>query len=126
MNKVILLGRLTADPELRRTTTGKAVASAFLAVDRFGQEKATDFIPLVAWEKTAEFLSRYTGKGARIAVCGRLQSRSYEDKQGQKRTAYEVIVSEAHFADSKKESGPRGPVTADDFDDYDEDGDTPF
>lgn len=115
LNKVILMGRLVADPELRQTAGGISVATFRIAVDRNytpqGQEKQADFINCVAWRQTAEFITRYFSKGQMIALEGSLQSRNYEDKQGQKRTAYEVIVGHAYFADSKPEgaAAPSAP-----------------
>lgn len=115
LNKVILMGRLVADPELKTTQNGIAVTSFRIAVDRNytpqGQEKRADFINCVAWRQTAEFIGKYFAKGRMIALEGSLQSRSYEDKQGQKRTAYEVIVDHAYFADSKPEgaAAPSAP-----------------
>lgn len=107
MNVVCLLGRLTGDPELRRTQTDVAVTSFCVAVDRAyqpkGQERQTDFINVVAWRGTAEFICRYFHKGQRIALNGSLQSRQYTDKEGNKRTAYEVVVDNAFFAESKRE-----------------------
>lgn len=107
MNVVCLLGRLTGDPELRRTQSDIAVTSFCVAVDRAyqpkGQERQTDFINVVAWRGTAEFICRYFHKGQRIALNGSLQSRQYTDKEGNKRTAYEVVVDNAYFAESKRE-----------------------
>ena len=113
LNRVILMGRLVADPELRQTTSGISVATFRIAVDRNYQtkgaaEKQADFIPCVAWRQTADFISRYFAKGRMIALEGSLQSRNYEDKTGVKRTAYEVIVDQAYFADSK----PAGTAAA--------------
>ncbi len=110
LNRVILMGRLVADPELRQTTSGVSVATFRLAIDRNYQakgstERQTDFISCVAWRQTAEFISRYFSKGRMIALEGSLQSRNYEDKTGVKRTAYEVIVDQAYFADSKPSGG---------------------
>lgn len=106
MNVICLLGRLTADPELRTTTNQVAVCSFTVAVDRAyqpkGAERQTDFINCVAWRGTAEFLSRYFRKGQRIALQGSLQSRSYTDKDGNKRTAFEVQVDNVFFAESKQ------------------------
>ncbi len=117
LNRIILMGRLVADPELRQTPNGVSVASFRIAVDRDYQSKTTgerqaDFIPCVAWRQTGEFISRYFSKGRMIAVQGQLQSRSYEDKTGQKRTAYEVIVDQAYFADSRPNgaSGDRNDI----------------
>ena len=106
MNSVCLLGRLTADPELRQTQSQIPVLSFTIAVDRAFQPKGqeqrqADFINLVAWRQTAEFISRYFHKGQRIAVQGSLQSRQYTDKDGNKRTAYEVVVDNAFFCEAK-------------------------
>lgn len=114
MNSVCLLGRLTADPELRQTQSQIPVLSFTIAVDRTFQPKGqeqrqADFINLVAWRQTAEFISRYFHKGQRIAVQGSLQSRQYTDKDGNKRTAYEVVVDNAFFCESK--SGNAGGYT---------------
>ena len=109
LNCIVLMGRLVADPELRTTTTGKSVCSFRIAVDRgyvkAGEERKADFIPIVAWEGTANFVSRYFSKGSMIAVQGQLQSRQYEDNSGAKRTAYEVIAREVSFCGSKAETG---------------------
>ena len=121
LNNVTLMGRLVADPELKTTQNGTPVASFRLAVERNyapqGQERQADFLPCVAWRQTAEFISRYFTKGRMIAVEGSLQSRNYEDKNGQKRTAYEVIVDQAYFADSRpaapaQETPPAAPPVA--------------
>ena len=115
LNSVTLMGRLVADPELKTTQNGTSVAAFRLAVDRNytpqGQERQADLIPCVAWRQTAEFISKYFTKGRMIAVEGSLQSRNYEDKNGQKRTAIEVIVERAHFADSKPASAGQARVT---------------
>lgn len=103
MNKAILMGRITADPELKRTESGIPVTSFTLAVDRGGKDKGADFIDCVAWRKSAEFICRYMGKGQRVAVIGHLQARIWEDKQGQKRKATEVVVESAYFADGKRD-----------------------
>lgn len=105
LNHIVLMGRLTRDPELRRTGSGISVASFTLAVDRDykGQngEKECDFIDIVAWRNTAEFAEKYFEKGQMAIVSGRLTSRRYEDKNGNKRTAYEVVASNIYFAGSK-------------------------
>ncbi len=106
LNRVILMGRLVADPELRQTPNGVSVATFRVAVDRNFQakgstERQADFINCVAWRQTAEFVSRYFQKGRMIALEGSLQSRSYEDKTGAKRTAYEVVADQIYFADSR-------------------------
>lgn len=110
LNRTIIMGRLTRDPELRRTQSGTAVASFALAVerdfkDRDTGEKAADFIDIVAWRQTAEFISRYFTKGRLAVVEGRLQTRSYEDKSGNKRKAVEVLADNVYFADSRKDGG---------------------
>lgn len=111
MNTVCLLGRLTADLELRHTASQVPVTSFTVAVDRAFQPKGAeqrqaDFIPVVAWRQTAEFVCRYFHKGQRIALQGSLQSRQYTDKEGNKRTAYEVVADNVFFAESKNASGP--------------------
>lgn len=110
LNKIILMGRLTRDPELRRTQSGTAVTSFSLAVDRDfkGQngEKETDFIDIVAWRNTAEFVSKYFTKGRMAVVEGRLQLRDWTDKEGIKRRSAEVIADNVYFGDTKRsESG---------------------
>ena len=102
MNVVCLMGRLTADPELRHTANGVPVTSFMVAVDRTIQpknapERVADFIPVAAWRGTAEFITRYFHKGQRIALQGELQSRPFTDKEGNKRTAYEVVAQHAFF-----------------------------
>ena len=107
MNKAILLGRLTKDPEIKYTQSGKAVASFTLAVDRrkgANGEKQADFISCVAWEKTAETIGNYCGRGQQIAVDGRIQSRSYEAKDGSKRYVTEVVVQNMYFCDRKSDT----------------------
>ena len=106
MNKVILLGRLTRDPEVRYTQSGKAVASFSIAVNRFagGQEQA-DFIPIVAWEKLAETCGNNLTKGRRVLVEGRLSVRSYEANDGQKRRVTEVVAQNVEYLDSRQTSG---------------------
>jgi single-strand DNA-binding protein len=106
-NKVILMGRLTSQPELKQSTSGVSVTSFNIAVDRRynkGEEKQTDFITIVAWRATAEFICRYFGKGQAILICGELQTRSWEDKQGNKRNATEVVASEVSFCEAKRDS----------------------
>lgn len=136
LNHIDLMGRLVADPELKTTQNGIAVTSFRIAVDRNytpqGQEKQADFIPCVAWRQTAEFISRYFSKGRMIALEGSLQSRNYEDEQGQKRTAYEVIVDHAYFADSKQDAEKQKAPGVGSFPPVDveasaeDDGDLPF
>ena len=103
LNKAILMGRLTADPELRHTTSNTAVTSFTLAVNRrFSQNNETDFIDIVAWSSTAEFVSKYFKKGMQVAVAGRIQTRTWKDKDGNNRRSTEVVADEVHFADSKR------------------------
>jgi len=106
LNHIVLMGRLTRDPELRRTGTGTAVASFTLAVDRDfggkdGGEKETDFIDITAWRNTAEFVSKYFAKGRMAVVSGRLQMRKWNDKEGNKRVSAEVVADNVYFGDSK-------------------------
>lgn len=103
LNHIDLMGRATRDPELRYTQSQTPVCTFTVAVDRdFGSEKKeTDFISVVAWKQTAEFVNRYIGKGALIAVSGRLQMREYIDKDGNKRTAAEVVADRVYFGESK-------------------------
>lgn len=108
LNRILLMGRLTSDPELRRTGSGIAVTSFTIAVDRDiaakGQEKETDFISCVAWRNTAEFVNSYFSKGRMIVVDGRLQIRKFTDKNGNNRTAAEVVADSVYFGDSKRDS----------------------
>ena len=106
LNKIIIMGRLTIDPELRRTGSGTAVTSFSLACDRDFKsqsgDKETDFIEVVAWKNTAEFVSKYFSKGRMAVVDGRLQIRDWTDKAGNKRTTAEVVADNVYFADSKR------------------------
>ena len=104
LNKVILAGRLTADPELKTTSNGISVCAFSVAVDRrySKDNKQTDFINVVAWRSTAEFITKYFSKGNSICVCGSILTRNYTDKNGNKRTAVEVLADEATFVESKK------------------------
>ena len=110
LNHIVIMGRLTRDPELRRTGSGVAVASFTLAVDRdFGKndngERETDFIDCVAWRQTGEFVSKYFTKGRMAVVSGRLQIRSWNDKDGNKRRTAEVVADNVYFGDSKRDEG---------------------
>ena len=118
MNKVILMGRLTKDPEVRYTqTTNTMVTSFTLAVNRRfvkqGEERQADFINIVAWNKTAEFVSKYFSKGQQVGVIGRIQTRNYDDEQGVKHYITEAIAEEVYFAGEKKEKAQND--TTDDF-----------
>ena len=108
MNKVILMGRLTRDPEVRYTQTNNTVVASFsLAVNRRfvrqGEERQADFINIVAWSKLGEFCSKYFKKGQQVGIIGRIQTRTWDDDQGQKHYITEVIAEEAYFADSKRD-----------------------
>ena len=143
LNCVTLMGRLVADPELRTTTTGRSVCTFSIAVDRSyakpGEQRQTDFINIVTWEGTANFVSRYFAKGSMIAVQGSIQTRPYEDKNGNKRTAFEVVAREVSFCGSKAESGTSAPAVSaaapapayqtavpSDFEEITDDDDLPF
>lgn len=112
LNHIVLMGRLTRDPELRRTGSGVAVASFTLAVDRDyaaqGAEKETDFVDIVAWRNTAEFVSKYFTKGRMAVVTGRLQIRNWQDKEGNKRRSAEVVADNVYFGDSKRDNADGG------------------
>ena len=117
MNKVVLMGRLTKDPETRYTQTNNTLVSSFtLAINRRftrqGEERQADFIPVVAWSKTGEFCSKYFKKGQQVGVIGRIQTRNWEDENKVKHYVTEVIAEEAYFADSKRDgNGYNGDVT---------------
>lgn len=111
LNHITIMGRLTRDPELRRTGSGIAVTSFTVAVDRDfggrdGGEKETDFIDCVAWRQTGDFVSKYFSKGSMIVVDGRLQIRSWSDKSGNKRRSAEVVADNVYFGERKQSSGP--------------------
>ena len=118
LNKGILMGRLTADPELRATPQGTPVCSFTLAVNRsFAKqgEQQADFLDIVAWGKTAEFVSKYFSKGQLVAVAGRIQSRMWEDKQGNKRKSVEIVAEEVHFAEPKRQSNGQTSAQGEQF-----------
>lgn len=106
MNSIVLLGRATSAIELKSTQAGKSVATFSLAVKRPFTKDVTDFFNVTVWDKQAELLSRYVGKGDQICIRGYIQNRSWEDKQGNKRTATDVVAQEITFCESKKESEP--------------------
>ena len=112
LNRIVLMGRLTRDPELRRTQSGTAVVSFSIACDRDyaaqGAERETDFIDIVAWRGTAEFVDKYFSKGRMIVVAGRLQIRGWEDKDGNKRRSAEVVADNLYFGDSRRDNGGEG------------------
>jgi single-strand DNA-binding protein len=136
MNKVILMGRLTRDPELRYTNKNMSVCSFTLAVNRAyakqGEERQADFIPIVVWDKQAEFCSKYFTKGQQVAVVGRIQVRSWDDNEGKKRYTTEVVASETFFADSKRSDTSGRPheqqpaQSSDGFYPLEEDDELPF
>ena len=105
VNIVLLMGRLTADPEIKTTPSGTLVTNFSIAVDRKytkqGEERKTDFINIVAWNHTADFISKYFFKGKMIVIIGEIQTRSYEDKEGNKRRAFEVLAREVYFGETK-------------------------
>lgn len=114
LNIVAIMGRLVADPELRTTTQGNSVCSFRIACDRSyaqqGQERQADFIDIVAWRQQADFVSRYFQKGSMIAIDGRLQTRNYQDKNGNSRTAVEVVANNISFAGSKRQDAQRAAL----------------
>mgnify|MGYP003282562831 FL=1 len=132
LNKIFLMGRLTRDPELRRTGSGLAVASFSLAVDRDFKsqsgEKETDFIDIVAWRNTAEFVSKYFTKGRMAVVEGRLQIQDWTDKEGNKRRSSEVVADSIYFGDSKKDTGMPAQSYSNNgsFSEVEDDGELPF
>ena len=116
LDHIVIMGRMTRDPELRRTGSGIAVAGFTVAVDRDfsgkdGGEKETDFIDCVAWRQTGEFVSKYFAKGRMAVVSGRLQIRGWTDKDGNKRTAIEIIAENLYFGGPKKASGGQDAAT---------------
>ena len=112
LNHLTIMGRLTANPEIRRTNSGKAVCSFTIAVDKPGKDSGASFIPCVAWEKTAEFIEKYFSKGSLLALEGRVESRQYETNDGQKRTVVELVVSQTHFCEKKKDNEEKPTVGA--------------
>lgn len=138
LNVTAIMGRLSRDPELRQTTTGKNVASFTIACSR-GRKDANgkdlvDWIPVVAWEHTAEFVCKYFEKGSLIAIDGRLQSRSYQDRDGNNRTAIEIVANNVNFAGSKSTGGGSNSVPAGgsrneptvQYDEIEDEGNLPF
>ena len=108
-NLVVLTGRLTADPELKTTQSGISVTSFSIAVDRryrAGEERQTDFINIVAWRQSAEFVAKYFKKGNMIGIEGSIQTRKYTDKNGNNRTAFEVVANNVQFVETKRDSAP--------------------
>lgn len=130
INKAILMGRLTRDPEIRHTDSGKAVCNFTVAIENgYGEEKSTDFISCVAWNKTAEFVDKYFAKGRMIIVVGRIRTRTWEDRDGKKNYVTEVVASEVAFGESKKDAATNSAghtAAGDDFTPIDSDDDLPF
>lgn len=127
LNTVNIMGRLTRDPELRKTQTGVSVASFTLAVDRdfkSGDEKQTDFIDIVAWRSTAEFVSKYFAKGRMAVVSGRLQIRDWQDTKGNKRRSAEIVADNVYFGDSKRDTDTA--YTEPELTELEDDGVLPF
>ncbi len=117
-NLVVLTGRLTADPELKTTANGIPVTTFSIAVDRryrSGEERQTDFINIVAWRQSAEFITKYFKKGNMIGIEGSIQTRRYQDKNGNNRTAFEVVASNVQFVESKRDSASSGTPEAASF-----------
>lgn len=133
LNKVVIGGRLTADVELKHTQSGTAVCGFTIAVDRKykkeNEEKQTDFISVVAWRHSAEFISKYFRKGSSICITGSIQTRTWNDKNGQKRYASEVVVDEAYFVDGKTSSSSSDITNSSiqaDYQELNNDSDLPF
>lgn len=123
LNSINIQGNLTKDPELSRTTSGKSVLSFTIACDRDKKESESFFFTVVAWEGTAEFISKYFRKGSQIIVDGHLQSRNYEDRDGKKRTATEIVADRVYFAGRKETRQSAEPAP---FEEYESDEDLPF
>ena len=119
LNCSAIMGRLTADPELRQTADGVSVTSFTVAVDRGyvkqGEERQADFIDCVAWRQQAEFINKYFNKGSMIAITGRLQTRNWEDRNGSKRKETEILITEVSFCGSKSESKPNIGVEKEEY-----------
>lgn len=130
INKAILMGRLTRDPVIRHTDSGKAVCNFTVAIDNgYSEEKSADFINCVAWNKTAEFVDKYFAKGRMIIVVGRIQTRTWEDRDGKKNYVTEVVASEVAFGESKKDAATNSAghtAAGDDFTPIDSNDDLPF
>ena len=130
INNVVIMGRFVSTPELKYTSSQTEVTSFTLAVERSyarqGEQRQTDFINCVAWRNTAEFISKYFQKGSMIAVTGSIQTRNYEDKNGNKRIAVEVIVEQASFCGSKAETSNNNQPQYNDFEEISGDDDLPF
>ena len=135
LNNVVLMGRLCQTPELKSTQSGTEVTSFALAVERSyckqGEERQADFIDCVAWRNTASFITRYFEKGSMIAITGEIQTRTYQDKNGNNRKVTEVLVNQASFCGGNKESGDKpnlnvAPPSETDYEEIGDDSDLPF
>lgn len=129
LNKIMLIGRMTADPELKKTPSDVSVTSFSIAVNRPKNkdgEQVADFINVVAWRGTAEFISKYFRKGSAIFIEGSLQTRTYEDKEGKKRTIYEVLANTVDFMEGKKEKTENVQIKEIDFEEVGADDELPF
>ena len=132
LNKVILGGRITADPELKQTPQGVSVTSFAVAVNRRGKDAQTDFINCVAWRQTAEFICKFFKKGSSICISGSVQTRSWIDQQNNKRYATEVVADEAYFVDGKndgaasEQGAPTFTAAQANFEEVEQDEDLPF
>lgn len=126
MNNINLIGRLTADVELKQTQNGVSVCQFTLAVDRPKVKDTTDFIPCVAWRNTAEFIARYFRKGNKIALTGVLTARKWQDKDGQNRTSYEVVADSVEFCESKNETKNDTAPAQPNYEELKTDDDLPF
>lgn len=124
LNRITVMGRMTRDPELRRTTAGKAVTSFTVAVDRDFEKDKTDFLDVVCWNNTAEFAAKHFSKGRVAVVSGRLQIRDWTDKEGNKRRNAEIIADNIYFGDSKRDSSDNNADT--NFVEVEDDSDLPF
>ena len=124
LNNVILMGRLTANPELRSTNSGKSVCSFHLAVDRGSKDEKVDFFDIACFNKTAEFAAKYLQKGRMIVIRGSLRTNEYEDKEGKKRKSYNVTASNIFFADNKPQDAPQAPPQLEPY--TEDEGDLPF
>lgn len=112
MNVISIIGRLCEAPELKQSTSGKSVMSVNVAVDRPFAKDVTDFIPVVIWNQSAEYLSKYANKGSKVAITGKLTTRKWEDKNGNKRTAFEVLADTVEICESAKESSAEANPSA--------------
>lgn len=134
LNVIAVMGRMVADPELRQTPNGVSTTTFTIACERSfvkqGQERQADFLEIVAWRNTAEFACKYFRKGQLVAANGSLQTRTYEDKNGNKRKVYEIVADNLHFAESKsKQDNPpqrAAPASTDDFAEVEDSEDLPF